>query len=458
MFNIMKLNNIKNIFYWTDNNGAVYLPGDTALTYRTKSDLPRFVAAVYSALNTDSGVSERVVTLNGHCGLLLDVLYDKDWVSETFSNLNCEIPDEIIMNLFGAALPCLAQIMWNDIHASLNKTEHCSNCPDLRILVGQNTDKDGHELCFFIPFGGTEFDDDWTPMSTPLKAYKKDMRSIKPAGNYEEGKDYMVAVSPWVLEAFLKANQIDYVQLIRGQDLKNPPVGSIRYANEKEVVWYEYSSATTTRRCTDLSRAKSFVQGWVNLDCPTLKRFSTNQKVLSVNGFGAAVPLFESPLVDTSYVDTVIADDIEDKEIEGLRKHLNPDGVISQLLNNVQKARAEKGIDEVESRVKQVETQIRLFLRTPEIENEIKDIETAHLNEEGSFDCGFIFWYPKADSQLEKDMSLLVGANRRKLSWLDIAVPTFSQSINVQRYGAELIKKLVKERLGIELYYRSELD
>jgi hypothetical protein len=67
------------------------------------------VAAVYSALNTDSGVSERVVTLNGHCGLLLDVLYDKDWVSETFSNLNCEIPDEIIMNLFGAALPCLAQ-------------------------------------------------------------------------------------------------------------------------------------------------------------------------------------------------------------------------------------------------------------------------------------------------------------------------------------------------------------
>ena len=112
----------------------------------------------------------------------------------------------------------------------------------------------------------------------------------------------------------------------------------------------------------------------------------------------------------------------------------------------------------MESRVKQGETQIRLFLRTPEIENEIKDIETAHLNEEGGFDCGFIFWYPKADSQLEKDMRLLVGANRRKLSWLDIAVPTFSQSINVQRYGAELIKKLVKERLGIELYYRSELD
>lgn len=138
MFNIMNLNNIENIFYWTDNNGAVSLPGDTALTYRTESDLPRFVAAVYSALNTESGVSERVVTLNGHCGLLLDVLYDKDWVSETFSNLHGEIPDEVIMNLFGAALPCLAQAMGNDIRALLNKTEHCSNCPDLRILAAQN--------------------------------------------------------------------------------------------------------------------------------------------------------------------------------------------------------------------------------------------------------------------------------------------------------------------------------
>lgn len=218
------------------------------------------------------------------------------------------------------------------------------------VIDGMSATQKSQLLCYILrnheAFVKT-FDDDWTPMSTPLKAYKKDMRSIKPAGNYEEGKDYMVAVSPWVLEAFLKANQIDYVQLIRGQDLKNPPVGSIRYANEKEVVWYEYSSATTTRRCTDLSRAKSFVQEWVNLDCPTLKRFSTNQKVLSVNGFGVAVPLFESPLV---------------------------------------------------------------------------------------------------------------GANRRKLSWLDITAPTFSQSINVQRYGAELIKKLVKERLGIELYYRSELD
>lgn len=29
MFNIMNLNNIENIFYWTDNNGAVSLPGDT---------------------------------------------------------------------------------------------------------------------------------------------------------------------------------------------------------------------------------------------------------------------------------------------------------------------------------------------------------------------------------------------------------------------------------------------
>lgn len=31
MFNIMNLNNIENIFYWTDNNGAISLPGDRSL-------------------------------------------------------------------------------------------------------------------------------------------------------------------------------------------------------------------------------------------------------------------------------------------------------------------------------------------------------------------------------------------------------------------------------------------
>ena len=116
--------------------------------------------AVTVTLNTDSGVSERVVTLNGHSGLLLDVLYDKDWVSETFSNLNCEIPDEIIMNLFGAALPCLAQIMGNDIHASLNKTEHCSNCPDLRIWLAKIQIRMVMSFVSSFPLVGTEFDHD----------------------------------------------------------------------------------------------------------------------------------------------------------------------------------------------------------------------------------------------------------------------------------------------------------
>ena len=64
------------------------------------------------------------------------------------------------------------------------------------------------------------FDDNWNPINTPLKAYKRDMRSIKPASKYEEGKGYTVAVSPWVLAAFLEANDLDGMQMIRGKDLK----------------------------------------------------------------------------------------------------------------------------------------------------------------------------------------------------------------------------------------------
>lgn len=176
-----------------------------------------------------------------------------------------------------------------------------------------------------------------------------------------------------------------------------------------------------------------------------------------LQNFAARLTSFDDPLLDM-YPTSEIEGNIEDENvILGIRepqklvewaktmKERTQCMAMAEFSAALQKHKAE-GIDVT----KPMYTCLRSI--------EIKDIETAHLNEEGGFDCGFIFWYPKADSQLEKDMSLLVGANKRKLSWLDIAVPTFSQSVNVQRYGAELVKKLVKERLGIELYYRSELD
>lgn len=152
MNEIINMSNIKNIYYWTNINGDIFLPGDSALAHRSEKDLPPIVAAVYNALNTDCGFSERVVTMNSRCGLLLDILYDEDWVMETASGFHLEVSDNTVMNVFGAALPCLAQAIINDIGKRLKQAENVSLCTDLKVLVGINTDVDGHELAVFVPF------------------------------------------------------------------------------------------------------------------------------------------------------------------------------------------------------------------------------------------------------------------------------------------------------------------
>lgn len=146
----MLTKNAKNIVYWTDIHGS--LLGDSVRLHRSESSLPPEIAAVYKVLNPNSGFYERVVTMDGRCGLLLDIFYDEDWVTETASKSCPKVCSKTAMNMLGSALPCLAKAMYSDIRKLLDKAEDTSRCTDLKMLVGVNSDMDGHELSIFIPF------------------------------------------------------------------------------------------------------------------------------------------------------------------------------------------------------------------------------------------------------------------------------------------------------------------
>lgn len=146
----MLTKNTKNIIYWTDIHGS--LLGDSVRMHRSELSLPPQVAAVYKVLNLDSGFYERVVTMDGRCGFLLDILYDEDWVTETASEACPNVSSKIAMDMLGSALPYLAKAMHSDIRKLLDKAEDTARCADLKILVGVNSDWDGHELSIFIPF------------------------------------------------------------------------------------------------------------------------------------------------------------------------------------------------------------------------------------------------------------------------------------------------------------------
>lgn len=146
----MLTKNAKNIVYWTDIHGS--LLGDSVRLHRSESSLPPEIAAVYKVLNLNSGFYERVVTMDGRCGLLLDILYDEDWVAETAFEACPKVCSKTAMDMLGSALPCLAKAMFSDIRKLLDKAEDASRCTDLKMLVGVNSNMDGHELSIFIPF------------------------------------------------------------------------------------------------------------------------------------------------------------------------------------------------------------------------------------------------------------------------------------------------------------------
>lgn len=146
----MLTKNAKNIVYWTDIHGS--LLGDSVRLHRSESSLPPEIAAVYKVLNLNSGFYERVVTMDGRCGLLLDILYDEDWVAETAFEVCPKVCSKTAMDMLGSALPCLAKAMFSDIRKLLDKAEDTSRCTDLKMLVGVNSNMDGHELSIFIPF------------------------------------------------------------------------------------------------------------------------------------------------------------------------------------------------------------------------------------------------------------------------------------------------------------------
>lgn len=304
------------------------------------------------------------------------------------------------------------------------------------------------------------YNDNWEPSNEPLLAYRKDMRSIRSASPYEEGKDYRVVMSPWVLDDFFQANKIDSVQLVSGANLASPPVGNVRYANEDQLVWYEFSTCRTTKRCTNLSRAKSFVQDWVNHDCPTLYRYTTNQKNVSVNGFGFTLPVFSNALVDTYDCKFQLDDTLTDKEINALLKYLNPKGAVAEHLNFAKKAN-EMGQDalwKLREEVKDTCKAINDLLHEPATRDAILKAQTEHQRDAmPMMDCGWLNWFPLEGTEFAEKFNTVRSTGNGPY-FLDIDMPIIDQSVNVQSYGGDVVRDLVSKRLGIDIYYVRHLD
>lgn len=305
------------------------------------------------------------------------------------------------------------------------------------------------------------YNDDWTPANdTRLRVYKKDKRSVTPANAYPEGKGYALAINPWVLQDFLEVNGIDAMQPMTITKGLTPELRDIRYANDNEIVWYEFSTCNTTKRCTNLSRAKSFVQDWVNYDCPPLYRYTTNQKNVIINGFGITLPVFSNVLVDTYDCKFQLDDTLTEKEINALLKHLNPKGAVAEHLNFAKKAN-EMGQDalwKLREEVKDTCKAINDLLHEPATRDAILKAQTEHQRDAMPvMDCGWLNWFPLEGTEFAEKFNTVRSTGSGPY-FLDIDMPIIDQSVNVQSYGGDVVSDLVSKRLGIDIYYVRHLD
>lgn len=121
---------------------------------------------------------------------------------ETASGFHLEVPDNTVMNVFGAALPCLAQAIINDIGKRLKQTENVSLCTGLKVLVGINTDVDGHELAVFVPFEDDAATNDYVQF--------KCARSARIVERYLNSAAYSNRVEKWI-RGLIEAASIDAI-------------------------------------------------------------------------------------------------------------------------------------------------------------------------------------------------------------------------------------------------------
>lgn len=153
-------------------------------------------------------------------------------------------------------------------------------------------------------------------------------------------------------------------------------------------------------------------------------------------------------------------DTLTEKEINALLKHLNPKGAVAEHLNFAKKAN-EMGQDalwKLREEVKDTCKAINDLLHEPATRDAILKAQTEHQRDAmPMMDCGWLNWFPLEGTEFAEKFNTVRSTGNGPY-FLDIDMPIIDQSVNVQSYGGDVVRDLVSNRLGIDIYYVRHLD
>lgn len=139
----------KELFYWCSSAGDIMMPSDGKRFVKHKpKELPDAYRQLYDQYQSEAGEGRRhVVSYQGRPGMLLAALYDKSYFHDVCQE-RAGIPDRE----FTCSLDqFLMDVAYQRILQTASGIESDPELNGCTVLVGENTDVDGHEVCLFIP-------------------------------------------------------------------------------------------------------------------------------------------------------------------------------------------------------------------------------------------------------------------------------------------------------------------
>lgn len=150
---IINLNDVyenNEMFYWTNCLGEINMPGDPKgrTVIHREEELPESARIAYAQTEFGTGLKNYVVSFHGRIGFLINVLIDESWLQDVLDKGDVEEEAEALFKWLPDIVARIEDTMERDLGIQGSRYS---------VLIGKNTDPDGHELMFFVeqPFANT---------------------------------------------------------------------------------------------------------------------------------------------------------------------------------------------------------------------------------------------------------------------------------------------------------------
>ncbi|MFW5895170.1 MAG: hypothetical protein ACOCT9_00350 [archaeon] len=208
---------------------------------------------------------------------------------------------------------------------------------------------------------------------------------------------------------------------------------------------------------------KDIADEWWNLDCPNLYKYLVNVD-RNKNWAGLNLICFENLLIEMTIYNVYINKTVEEKEITKLTAGRENTMLYKEWVS-VKKAKDESKVKEAEKKVKEYEKRIQNVIDNHEDEILKKfDGELYEITDDGikpgmfGLDLGFLNIYTENNEISEAKKILYNFDNNQYFKWLKIKLPYEPQSTTIKRKIFYVVKRIVKEKLGEDLYCQVVLD